>query len=127
MSGDEQFLQKLRATFRVEAREHLQAIGAGLLAVERAANATARQSQLEIIFRAAHSLKGAARAVDFGSIEARCTALENLFAGWRRAESAPESTELDAAHRALDEITRELAGALPVEDVAPRSETNASV
>ena len=36
MSTQDEFLEQLRATFRVEAAEHLQAIAAGLLELERA-------------------------------------------------------------------------------------------
>lgn len=106
MTGEEEFLQKLRATFKVEAAEHLQAIGTGLLELERAAAPEGQLPVIEAVFRAAHSLKGAARAVDFGEIESHCQRLESLFAAWKRGESAPTREALDGAHRALDAMSR---------------------
>src|SRR6202043_2346881 len=81
MTGtEEEFLRTLRATFKVEAAEHLQAIGTGLLELEKAP-APAEQLQLiETVFRAAHSLKGAARAVGLTDVESLCQSLEDLFA-----------------------------------------------
>ena len=66
---DKDFLQQLRATFRAEAEEHLQAIATGLLQVEKSPAADVWRGVVENVFRAAHSLKGAARAVDFTDAE----------------------------------------------------------
>lgn len=107
MSGtDEQFLRELRETFKVEAREHLQAIGSGLLELEKApAGATDSRPLIEAIFRAAHSLKGAARAVNFTEIESTCQSLEDLFASWKRGTSVPTPQTLDTAHRRLESMS----------------------
>ena len=103
MSGaDEQFLRELRETFKVEAREHLQAIGSGLLELEKAPADAERLPLIEVIFRAAHSLKGAARAVNFTEVESTCQSLEELFASWKRRESIPTPQTLDIAHRGLE-------------------------
>src|SRR6185437_13752188 len=59
---NDELLKKLRATFRVEADTHLQTMAAGLLALEKTSVAE-QPALVEAIFRAAHSLKGAARAV----------------------------------------------------------------
>jgi two-component system chemotaxis sensor kinase CheA len=108
--ADEEFLQQLRATFKVEAAEHLQTIAAGLMSLEKSADPAAQQPLIESVFRAGHSLKGAARAVDFNEIESVCQSLENLFAAWKRQESAPTPASLDTAHLALDRMTRAIAG-----------------
>ncbi len=105
---EEEFLQKLRATFKVEAAEHVQDIGTGLLELEKAA-APAQQQLIETVFRAAHSLKGAARAVNFIEIESLCQSLEELFAAWKRRESLPTPSTLDAAHRTLDRMSQAIA------------------
>jgi len=81
---DEEFLHQLRATFKVEAAEHLQAIGAGLLDMEKTSAPDAQGKTVETVFRAAHSLKGAARAVDFIEIESLCQLLEDVVASWKR-------------------------------------------
>ena len=102
---EDEFLKQLRATFKVEAAEHLQAIAAGLLELEQTPAPEAQRKIVETVFRAAHSLKGAARAVDFTQIESLCQSLEDVFAAWKRQESAPSPTALDTLHRTLDAIT----------------------
>jgi two-component system chemotaxis sensor kinase CheA len=102
---EDEFLKQLRATFKVEAAEHLQAIAAGLLELEQTPAPEAQRTIVEVVFRAAHSLKGAARAVDFTEIESLCQSLEDVFAAWKRQESAPSPTALDTLHRTLDAIT----------------------
>lgn len=108
--ADEEFLRQLRATFKVEAAEHLQAISAGLMSLEKTTDAALQKPLIETVFRAAHSLKGAARAVDFNDIESVCQTLENLFAAWKRQESAPTPASLDTAHKALDRMTLAISG-----------------
>jgi two-component system chemotaxis sensor kinase CheA len=105
---EEQFLKQLRATFEIEAAEHLQTIGAGLLELERTSAPEAQRKIVETVFRAAHSLKGAARAVDFIAIESRCQSLEDVFAAWKRGESIPSAAALNTLHRTLDAITAAL-------------------
>jgi two-component system, chemotaxis family, sensor kinase CheA len=101
---DREFLEGLRATFRVEAAEHLQAIAAGVVELEKAAPGEEQKRLIETVFRAAHSLKGAARAVNLSEIESQCELLEALFSAWKRGEDQPTHETLDGAHRTLDEI-----------------------
>ena len=98
MSSADDFLQQLRATFRVEAEEHLQVITTGLLHLEREGDAAQRKAIVEDVFRAAHSLKGAARAVEFRDIESACQSLEDIFAAWKRQDSQPTAAVLDQLH-----------------------------
>src|SRR6266403_2205582 len=106
---EDEFLKSLRATFRVEADEHLQAISAGLLALEKTPMPNDQHSLVETVFRAAHSLKGAARAVNFNEVESICQSLEDVFAAWKRKESNPSPQALDNLHRSLDAVTGILA------------------
>ena len=106
---DEAFLRTLRATFKVEAAEHLQAVGTGLLELEKTAAPAAQGVIIETVFRAAHSLKGAARAINFTEIESLCQSLEELFAAWKRREDLPNPSTLDRAHRILDAMAQALA------------------
>ncbi len=115
MTQDE-FLKKLRATFKIEAEEHLQAMSRGFLELEKMSgpgpkgkSSEAQQKTIEVIFRAAHSLKGAARAVDFTEIESLCQLLEDVFAAWKRQPQATSPEALDTLHRALDSISSALA------------------
>ncbi|MFT4253278.1 MAG: Hpt domain-containing protein, partial [Caulobacter sp.] len=64
--------RQLLAAFDLEHREHLQAIRQAL---RSGGEADARE-----IFRRAHSLKGAARAVDLPAVETQAHALESLCA-----------------------------------------------
>ncbi|MBK0394886.1 hybrid sensor histidine kinase/response regulator [Ramlibacter algicola] len=98
MSSTDDFLQQLRATFRVEAEEHLHVISTGLLQLERGGAPAQRHAIVEDVFRAAHSLKGAARAVELRDVESVCQALEDIFAAWKRRESEPTPAVLDQLH-----------------------------
>jgi two-component system chemotaxis sensor kinase CheA len=107
MSEDD-FLKSLQETFAVEAAEHLQAISNGLLAVERSTGEEAQRSLVETIYRHAHSLKGAARAVNFTDIEAVCQPMEDVLASWKRGELSLTPRALDTVHHALDAISKRL-------------------
>jgi two-component system, chemotaxis family, sensor kinase CheA len=100
----QKLLARLRETFRVEAAEHLEAIGAGLLAIERSSEVE-RAGIIERIFREAHSLKGAARAVSLGEVEGLCQELESIFAAAKRDELELSTEILDAIHPALGVLT----------------------
>ena len=79
----------LRATFRVEAAEHLHAIGSGAAGAGEVAAPGGSAGSSRRIFRAAHSLKGAARAVNFTEIESLSASRSRcLFATWKRGDSA---------------------------------------
>jgi two-component system chemotaxis sensor kinase CheA len=118
---DDDFLRELRATFTIEASEHLQTLATGVLELEKSATPEATRRLVEEVFRAAHSLKGAARAVDFTEIEARCQVLEDALAAWKRQEGTPTSEELETVHRILDAISGVMArpGATPASAPAP--------
>ncbi len=103
---DTALLAKLRSAFQVEAAEHLQAISSGLLELERAADGARRQEIVSAVFREAHSLKGAARAVNLHQIESICQSLESVFAAWRRHEVDPAPARFDSLHRAVTAIER---------------------
>jgi two-component system, chemotaxis family, sensor kinase CheA len=106
---EEEFLRALRATFKVEAAEHLQVISAGLLELERDP-ASAKQGHItETVFRAAHSLKGAARAVNLTDIESLCQSLEDLFATWKRREALPAPQQIDSAQHSVDRMSQMIA------------------
>ena len=102
---DEDFLKRLLATFRVEAEEHAVQIANGLIALEQGLAGDEQAATVEAVFREAHSLKGAARAVGLGDIERLCQALEGVFAGARRGELELEAAHFDVAHRAVDAVT----------------------
>ncbi len=101
--NSEAFLQELLETFRIEAKEHLQSLTAGLLKLEKTETG-AQQPLIEGIFRDAHSLKGAARAVDMADIEQLCQAMEDVFARCKRGELTLSPGGFDVLHRTLDAV-----------------------
>ena len=101
MTGrDDEFLKSLLAAFRSEAAEHLQAITASLLELER----SPAPDVVERVYREAHSLKGAARAISQVEIESLCQVLESVFAAWKQQEWQPTLASFDTLHRATDLI-----------------------
>ncbi len=97
-----EFLRRLRAAFLVEAREHLQIVASGLLALEKSASLADRADHLEEVFRHTHSLKGAARAANFPRIEGVCQGLEEVFAVCKRRGRILSPADFDILHRAFD-------------------------
>lgn len=103
---DEDFLRKLREAFIGEADEHLQAMTAGLLALEKSPPAPQKKEIVETVFRDAHSLKGAARAVSRSDIEGVCQALESIFSQWKQEDASVAAETFDLLNRALDLVAR---------------------
>jgi two-component system chemotaxis sensor kinase CheA len=101
---NDDFLKKLLATFRIEASEHLETMSSGLLALERATAGEQRMEIIEKIFREAHSLKGAARAVNRAEIESICHGLESLFAGLKSNRVTTSPPLYDLVHQVLDAL-----------------------
>ena len=107
---DADFLERLLATFRVEADEHVRGITAGLIALEKGPADDERAGLVEGVFREAHSLKGAARAVGLTDVEAVCQALEDLFSGVKAGDLELTRDRFDVAHRAVDVAAGLVAG-----------------
>jgi two-component system chemotaxis sensor kinase CheA len=103
MSNDE-LQQLLLATFADQAKEQLQTINQRLLALEEA-EGDDKGPLLEEIFREAHSLKGASRAVDLGRVETVAHKLESLFSVIQKGELEANAEVFDLAYKALDALT----------------------
>jgi len=101
---DQELLQRLLATFKVEAEEHISSISAGLIELERVSSADRRTEILERVFREAHSLKGAARAVNLVRIESLCQSLEGLFASLKAHEVSLAPELFDQLHQMVDSL-----------------------
>ena len=100
---DSEFLARLLETFRIEAEEHFEVLSNGLLELERDPEGD-HLPMVETLFREAHSLKGAARAVELGDIESVCQAMESVFAAWKRGEIAASAELFDALNEAVDTL-----------------------
>jgi two-component system, chemotaxis family, sensor kinase CheA len=101
---DEEFEKKLRATFRVEADEHIRAMSSGLVELEKSSTDEERASLVETIFREAHSLKGAARAVNASEIESICQSLESTFSVLKHKRLSFSTALFDVLHSGVDTI-----------------------
>lgn len=100
---------RLRQAFRQEHREYLEGIRAALDTVAAGGALDARA--LDELCRQAHSLKGAAHAVDLPAVVALAHRLETLFDRVRQGGEALDRDTLDLARAALD-LVEDLAGAL---------------
>src|SRR5438128_8703279 len=97
-------LAQLLALFAVEAQEHLEAMNRHLLALEQGALGEARERLIAELSREAHSLKGAARAVNRTEIESLAHALEDLFARMKEGGAGLPPDELQRTYQMLDTI-----------------------
>jgi len=105
MSISSKIREQLISSFRAELSEHVQTMTDGLLALEQGSIAgEQRQSTLENTFRAAHSLKGAARAVGITVIEQLAHALEGILDAMQRDAIELTPQLFTACYQALDAI-----------------------
>lgn len=97
--------EQIISTFKVELNELMQIISDGLLQLEKPQlTAEERQSTIRDVFRAAHSLKGAARAVGITSIEQLGHGLENILSDLQRGAITPFPDLYTACYHMLDAI-----------------------
>ncbi|WP_201831192.1 response regulator [Microvirga zambiensis] len=90
--------KQLLAAFEVEHREHLQAIRSALDHADRG------EIDLTDVFRRAHSLKGAARAVDLPAVEEVAHQLEALFSQVLEGQRALDAPNVATVRQNLDLI-----------------------
>ena len=105
MSISEKIRAQIISNFRAELSEHTQTMNDGLLAIEqnRAPKADGEE-HLATIFRAAHSLKGAARAVGVSAIEQIAHALEDVLGHLQKNTLTPSPAMFTACYKAIDAI-----------------------
>jgi two-component system, chemotaxis family, sensor kinase CheA len=93
--------QKLAAIFQGEHAEHLESIRSILALLANVADTHGRM-ELDEAFRRAHSLKGAARAVDLVAVEELAAGIETLFARVREGSMPLDPLTIGVIHGALD-------------------------
>jgi two-component system chemotaxis sensor kinase CheA len=97
--------EQLISSFRDDLNEQVQVMTDGLLALEQGrVVGEERQTTLEDVFRAAHSLKGAARAVGVTAVEQLAHALENVLAALQHDTIEPTPELFSACYQALDAL-----------------------
>lgn len=108
MTSREEFLRKLRVTFKIEASEGVAKITSYLIELEKSTGDHLRSEHIEALFREAHSLKGAARAVNVSEIETICQHLESVFSGLKSKQLNLSGSMFDVFHSAVNLISQYL-------------------
>ncbi|MBI5756264.1 MAG: response regulator [Nitrospirae bacterium] len=101
---EEDFRRRLLSTFKAEAEEHLNAISAGLVELEKIPAAAIQTEIVETIFRRCHSMKGAARAVNMTGIEAVCHSIEGIYSVWKQKGVRPSRKLFDVIYKTINTI-----------------------
>lgn len=102
---NEEFQKRLLITFRAEAEEHLKVMSTGLIDYEKCDDSKQKAQIIEPVYRATHSLKGAARAVNLMKIERICQNIENVFAALKDQKLKESSSLFDNLHKGIDLIS----------------------
>ncbi len=109
MDMNDEFLQMLLSAFKSEGEERINVMSSSLLELEKERSEEKQKIILETIYREAHSLKGAARAVNLTSIETLCHSMENIFSLLKKNMLALHSEMFDIFHKAVDIMGKLLA------------------
>lgn len=106
---DGELLKRLREMFYIEADERVNIMYSELLQLEKTTDLENQSKAIESILREAHSLKGAARAVNMSNIEKICQSLESALAAIKRKKVALPPVSIDIFHKAVDTVSNLLA------------------
>src|SRR5258705_10817471 len=87
--------------FRLEARDLLDQLSAGILELEKGRDAVA---VIQRLLRAAHTLKGAARVVKQQEIAERAHSIEGALAAIRESPDGIDRRQVDAILEHVDDI-----------------------
>lgn len=112
---------RLMATFLGEIEDQTRAMNHDLVALEENPEPAERSELVRSLFRAAHSLKGASRAVGAAPVETACHALEGMLAGVRDGGVPPDKglfAVLRAAADALQDAGARLKAGRSLKDAA---------
>ncbi|MFH0735985.1 MAG: response regulator [bacterium] len=104
-SNDEDFLKRLQVTFSIEAEEHIKKLSSCLIELENTSNPEKKSELIEVIFREAHSLKGAARSVNKKDVESLCQILESIFGEIKIGQISLNVLQFDIIHEAIDNLS----------------------
>lgn len=114
---DHDLMRQLLQAFHAEAPEHLQTLNQSLLQLERRPDGPQSAELLQEAFRAAHSLKGAARAVGIAPIEKLAHGVEDVLKQARDKGLRLDPSICDILYRAFDVIQKLVDGERP--DIEP--------
>jgi two-component system, chemotaxis family, sensor kinase CheA len=112
MPLSDKMLKELMATFQTELQEHLSMLTKDLLSLERNPTSNERTNLLTNIFRAAHSIKGAARTVNLKDIETISHRIEDVLVKIRQGCLSLTPHLFDVLLTAVDAIGNAMAAHL---------------
>ena len=104
MTNETEFLEMLKAAFQVEAAEHVQTLNEGIVELEGLPLGAQFDDVLETIFREAHTLKGAARAVDYEGVEKGCQWLEDVFSSIKAGEITATQAVFASLYEGMNQL-----------------------
>ena len=96
--------KRLMATFLEELHEHVDSMNRDLLVLEKNPSGDDCAELLKTLFRAAHSVKGAARAVNVEPIADVCHVLEDIFCALRDGGCEPTAELFSLMFKTVDGI-----------------------
>lgn len=105
MIDSESLLKELLETFRLEAQDHIRALSALLIDLEKESEPAGRKLHVEHVFRRMHTLKGAAHAVNLIDVAQCCQELENLLADLKRGDIQLDLGLFDRLHADIDALS----------------------
>ncbi len=104
MNTSEDIERELLTTFQSELGDLLGVLNRGLLFLEKGPIGDEREQLLADLFRAAHSIKGGARAVKIGEIEKIAHRLEDVMGMIKRGELPVRPEVFDLLFRSVDTL-----------------------
>jgi two-component system chemotaxis sensor kinase CheA len=112
MPLSDEMLKELMATFQTELKEHLSMLTKDLLSLERNPTSNERANLITNVFRAAHSIKGAARTVNLQDIETISHRIEDVLVKIREGCLSLTPHLFDVLLTAVDAISNAMAAHL---------------
>ena len=112
MPLSDKMLKELMATFQTELKEHLSMLTKDLLSLERNPTSNERTNLITNVFRAAHSIKGAARTVNLQDIETISHRIEDVLVKIREGRLSLTPHLFDVLLTAVDAIGNAMAAHL---------------
>lgn len=112
MGRTDDIQKQLLVVFQTELEEHVVTLNKGLLALEKEPEAGQKADLLAEIFRAAHSLKGAARGVGITDVETLAHKIEDVLAAIRHTELEFSPLLFDALFPLIDALSEAMSAFL---------------
>ncbi len=99
---DEEFYRDLMETFRQEGEEQIRVLSKAVVDLETASEVEAARALIEVLFRQAHSLKGASAAVEHALTASVCQSLESALAALKNGTLALTPAVIDTLSECVD-------------------------